>query len=159
MCLTISPWRPYKRLRFSGVRIVTLAEGEVGELHVGLKGTMNAVFLKDLAQKTWRGLEACARQGKSGGDLCYGYDLVRAFAPDGTFTPGLRRINTEEAAVVRRIFTECVAGKSPRAVAQALNKEGIAGPQGRTWGPSTIYGNWRRGTGFLNNELYAGRLI
>jgi DNA invertase Pin-like site-specific DNA recombinase len=31
----------YKRLKFAGVRIITLAEGEVSELHVGLKGTMN----------------------------------------------------------------------------------------------------------------------
>jgi hypothetical protein len=28
------------------VTIVTLAEGEISELHVGLKGTMNALFLK-----------------------------------------------------------------------------------------------------------------
>jgi len=41
----------YKRLRHSDVRLVTLAEGEISELHVGLKGTMNAQFLKDLAQK------------------------------------------------------------------------------------------------------------
>ncbi|EME67517.1 DNA recombinase, partial [Paramagnetospirillum caucaseum] len=27
------------------------------------------------------------------------------------------------------------------------------------WGPSTIYGNWQRGTGILNNELYIGQLI
>jgi site-specific DNA recombinase len=26
----------------------TLSEGEINELHVGLKGTMNALFLKDL---------------------------------------------------------------------------------------------------------------
>jgi site-specific DNA recombinase len=45
----------YKRLSFAGIRIVTLAEGEISELHVGLKGTMNALFLKDLAQKTRRG--------------------------------------------------------------------------------------------------------
>src|SRR5262245_32571317 len=38
----------FKRLRFADVKIVTLAEGEIGELHVGLKGTMNALFLKDL---------------------------------------------------------------------------------------------------------------
>src|SRR3954454_23520217 len=45
----------FKQLSFAGVRLVTLAEGEVGELHVGLKGTMNALFLRDLAQKTHRG--------------------------------------------------------------------------------------------------------
>ena len=33
------------------------------------------------------------------------------------------------------------------------------GPRSRDWGPSTIYGNWRRGTGILNNELYIGRLV
>ena len=45
----------FKRLRHAEVAIVTLAEGEINELHVGLKGTMNALFLKDLAQKTRRG--------------------------------------------------------------------------------------------------------
>ena len=60
---------------------------------------------------------------------------------------------------MRRIFAEFAGGSSPRAIAQRLNREGIPGPQGRTWGPSTIYGNWRRGTGILNNELYIGRLV
>ncbi len=35
----------YKQLTFQGIKIVTLAEGEITELHVGLKGTMNALFL------------------------------------------------------------------------------------------------------------------
>ena len=48
----------YKHLCFAGVKLVTLAEGEVNELHVGLKGTMNALFLKDLAAKTHRGIAA-----------------------------------------------------------------------------------------------------
>ncbi len=41
----------YKRLSFAGVRIVTLSEGEINELHIGLKGTMGALYLKDLADK------------------------------------------------------------------------------------------------------------
>ncbi len=45
----------FKRLTFAGVNIVTLAEGDITHLHVGLKGTMNALFLKDLADKTHRG--------------------------------------------------------------------------------------------------------
>ena len=44
----------YKRMRFLGVKIVTLAEGEVNELHIGLKGTMGALYLRDLADKTRR---------------------------------------------------------------------------------------------------------
>ena len=149
----------YKRLSFCGVKIVTLAEGEISDLHVGLKGTMNALFLKDLAQKTRRGLEGRVRQGKSGGGLCYGYKVVHAPGPDGTSIRGGRRIIKPEAKVVRRIFEDFAAGRSPKTIAHALNREGVPGPRGQPWGPSTIYGNWRRGTGILNNELYIGRLV
>ena len=45
---------PFRHLRFAGVQVVTLSEGEIGQLHVGLKGTMNALFLKDLAAETHR---------------------------------------------------------------------------------------------------------
>ncbi len=149
----------YKQLTFAGIRLITLAEGEVSELHVGLKGTMNALFLKDLAQKVRRGLEGRVREGRSGGGLCFGYDVERELDARGEPIHGGRRINEAEAAVIRRIFSEFAAGRSPRAIAMALNRDGIAGPHGRTWGPSTIYGNWRRGTGILNNELYIGRLV
>ena len=49
--------------------------------------------------------------------------------------------------------------ESPRAIALRLDAEYIAGPHGKSWGPSTIYGNWGRGTGILNNELYIGKLV
>jgi site-specific DNA recombinase len=149
----------YKQLTFCGAKILTLAEGEISELHVGLKGTMNALFLKDLAQKTHRGLEGRVRQGRSGGGLCYGYDVVREIDDRGEPRPGGRKINEAEAATVRRIFRDYANGRSPRAIAKALNTEGIAGPHGHAWGASTIHGNWRRGTGVLNNELYLGRLV
>jgi site-specific DNA recombinase len=149
----------FKRLRFAGVRLFTLAEGEVTELHVGLKGTMNALFLRDLADKTRRGLEGRVRQGRSGGGLCYGYDVAREIDASGESIHGGRRINEAEADIVRRIFAEFAAGRSPRAIALALNAEHVTGPHGKAWGPSTIYGNWRRGTGVLNNELYIGRLV
>ena len=58
--------------------MVTLAEREITELHVGLKGTMNALFLKDLADKTRRGLRGRVQQGRSGGGLCYGYTIARS---------------------------------------------------------------------------------
>src|SRR6202051_1955288 len=67
----------FKHLRFAGVPIITLSEGEITELHVGLKGTMNALFLKDLAAKTHRGLRGRVEGGKSGGGICYGYRVVK----------------------------------------------------------------------------------
>src|SRR5690348_3683996 len=42
----------YKRLTFAGVQLITVSEGQIGPLHVGLKGTMNALYLSDLADKT-----------------------------------------------------------------------------------------------------------
>ncbi|MEO0625242.1 MAG: recombinase family protein [Pseudomonadota bacterium] len=149
----------FKRLQFAGVRLITLSEGEVSNLHVGLKGTMNALFLQDLADKTRRGLRGRVEDGMSGGGNAYGYDVVHAQNPDGTVERGARRINPREAAVVTRIFEAYAAGRSPRDVVQALNEEGVPAPSGRAWGPSTIYGNRRRGTGILNNELYVGRLV
>ncbi|MET3793659.1 recombinase family protein [Aquamicrobium terrae] len=56
----------YKHLKFAGITIVTLVEGEISELRVGLKGTMNALFLKDLAIKTHRGLRGRMEKGKAG---------------------------------------------------------------------------------------------
>lgn len=149
----------FKILSFAGVPLVTVAEGEISELHVGLKGTMSALYLKDLAQKTRRGLEGRVRQGRSAGGISYGYDIVRTIGPDGLPVPGGRSINPSEAEIVRRIFGEFAAGRSPRAIAISLNKDSIKGPSGKPWGASTIYGNWRRGTGILNNELYVGRLV
>ncbi len=149
----------FKRLQFADVGILTLSEGEVSSLHIGLKGTMNALFLKDLADKTRRGLRGRVEQGKSGGGNSYGYQVVKQFDGNGEAIRGDRAIDEAEAATVKRVFADYLKGQSPKAIAHALNKEGIAGPAGRAWGPSTIYGNWRRGTGILNNELYVGRLV
>ena len=146
----------YKQLSFAGVTLVTLSEGEINELHVGLKGTMNALFLKDLADKTRRGLEGRVRSGKSGGGLCYGYEVVNG---SDASVRGERRVNPEQASIIVRIFQDYAAGHSPKSIAHALNSQHVPGPSGKTWGPSTIYGNWRRGTGILNNELYVGRLV
>ena len=149
----------YKQLSFAGIKIVTLAEGEISELHVGLKGTMNALYLKDLAQKTRRGLEGRVRAGRSAGGLCYGYNVVDEYDGRGDRVHGGRRINPAQADIVVRIFEEFTSGMSPRAIAKQLNGESTTGPRGGTWAPSTIYGNWRRGTGVLNNEMYIGRLV
>ena len=142
------------------MRLVTVAEGEIGELHVGLKGTMNALFLKDLALKTHRGLRGRVEQGRSGGGRCYGYAVVPG--RPGSRRPARARPAPDRAgrgrgraADLRRVRR----GRSAKAIAQQLNAEGIPWPVGRSWGHSTIAGNAARGTGILNNELYIGRLV
>ena len=78
------------------------------------KGTMNALFLKDLAAKTHRGLRGRVEAGKSGGGICYGYDVVKLHDDAGEPIRGEREINEAEAEIVRRIFREFAAGTSPR---------------------------------------------
>src|SRR3546814_14427569 len=96
----------YKRLNFAGVTIVTLAEGEISELHVGLKGTMNALFLKDLARKTHRGLRGRVEKGFSAGPNAYGYRIVRRLSSEGELVRGEREVDPAEALIVERIFRD-----------------------------------------------------
>ena len=150
----------YKRMQFAGVEMVTLSEGAISTLHIGLKGTMNALFLKDLADKTRRGLRGRVEHGKSGGGIAYGYDVVKHFDANGEALKGERAINDAQAAIIRRIFEEyAMQNRSPKAIAAKLNEEAIPAPSGQAWGQSTINGNRRRGTGILNNELYIGQLV
>jgi site-specific DNA recombinase len=116
----------FKRLTFAGVNIVTLAEGDITHLHIGLKGTMNALFLKELAEKTRRGLRGRIELGKAGGGVSFGYRIVRRFE-NGVVTTGEREIVPEEAAIVLRIFNDYRAGASPKQIAKALNAEGVRG--------------------------------
>jgi DNA invertase Pin-like site-specific DNA recombinase len=149
----------FKRLQFAGVRLVTLAEGDVSELHIGLKGTMNALFIKDLAAKTHRGLRGRVAAGKSAGGISYGYKPVRQIDARGEPVRGDRIIDEAESAVVGRIFQMFSEGHSPVSIAKTLNAEAIPGPGGRPWRDTAIRGHAIRGTGILRNELYIGRLV
>ena len=136
----------YEKLTFNGIRIETLADGAVSEIHVGLKGTMAALFLKDLAQKTRRGQVGRVKAGRIPGGKSYGYDIVK----DGE-DHGRRTINPHEAAIVRRIFSEYAGGKGPLAIVADLNRESISGPRGGRLNASALLGNPKRRNGILNN--------
>jgi DNA invertase Pin-like site-specific DNA recombinase len=149
----------FKQVTFNQARIFTLSEGEVSELHIGLKGTMGALYLKDLADKTKRGLEGRIRAGRLIGSPAYGYTVVRQIDAKGELDRGLRAIDPERAGIVRRIFADYVGGASPRRIAQQLNAEGVTGPSGGIWYDGSIRGRPGRQDGILRNELYAGRIV
>ena len=149
----------FKQAAFHGARIHTLAEGDVSELHVGLKGVMGALYLKDLADKTRRGLEGRVHAGRCVGSAAYGYQVVRRMREDGEPDRGLRAIDPDQAAVVQRIFSEYAAGISPLKIAKALNAEAITGPGGGIWYDTSIRGRERRRDGILRNALYVGSIV
>ena len=112
----------FKRLGFAGVKIVTLSEGEISELHVGLKGTMNALYLKDLADKTRRGLRGRIEAGKSGGGNAYGYQVVHALGADGQLVRGdqkdRQRTGDSHSSDLQGLCGRAIAARD-RAVAQS----------------------------------------
>jgi len=149
----------FKRMQFANVEIFTLADGFITDLHVGLKGTMNAIQLKQIAAKVRRGQRGRIEAGKSAGGNAFGYDVVRKIDSEGNLIRGDRTINKTQAAIVVRIFEDYAAGHSPKAIAKKLNQEKAESPSGKGWTQSTLNGNRKRGTGILNNELYIGQLV
>lgn len=91
------------------------------------------------------------RDGRHAGGRAYGYRT--------TGKTGVLEIDPVEADVVRRIFEEYVAGRTPRDIAHDLNRDHVAPPRGRCWNASTINGDVQRGSGILQNELYVGHIV
>jgi len=143
----------YKRLRSWGVKIITLADGEVGTMQVGLKGLMANMFLENLALKTRRGHIGRLKAGRVPGGKLYGYDVVKGEEK------GLRTINEAEATIVRRIFAEYIAGRSPLDIVEGLNRDGIPAPFGGKWNASTINGSPKRENGIIMSRLYVGQIV
>jgi site-specific DNA recombinase len=65
-----------KRLRFCKIEIRTVPDGTAEEIHVGIKGLLVALYLKDLAQKTKRGHAGVIRDGRHNGGRSFGYRPV-----------------------------------------------------------------------------------
>jgi site-specific DNA recombinase len=142
----------HKRLSFLGIEIRAVHEGVVNTVLVGLRGLVGQLYREDNAHKVRRGLAGRIGQGLNAGGRAYGYAPVAG-------EKGKRTIVEIKVKIVRRIFDEYVAGRTPREIAHDLNNECILPPRGRSWNASTINGNMQRGTGIIQNELYAGRLV
>jgi site-specific DNA recombinase len=135
------------RLEHAGVRIFTLADGYVDDLHIALKGWAAARFSKDLAQKVRRGQDLAVRNGRAMGTAPFGYRLFRT-----TEVPkGGREIVPDEAAVMRRVFEEYDKGRSTERIAKTLNTDGIRLRRG-PWTAETIIR-------MLHNPIYIGQLV
>ena len=149
-----------KRLHFFGISIATPTDGVVTPLVDGIRAVIDSQQLEDLKNHTRRGMRGRVQEGRSAGGRTYGYSVLPPESDGrGGFKRGRRVINESEAEVVRRIFSEYVAGSTPRDIAKRLNADSVPPPRGRAWNASTINGNTLRGNGLLLNELYVGRLV
>jgi site-specific DNA recombinase len=134
-----------KHLDHLGVAIHT-SSGKVGKLDGALRALMGEMYIENLVIHTRRGLEGVIRDGRHAGGRAYGYHPVPA-------KPGKLEIVEEEAEIVRQIFADYIAGKTPRQIAHDLNKRSVKPARGRLWSASTINGNVSRGGGMILNDL------
>lgn len=131
--------------------LLTVNEGQATDLHVGLRGIVGAMYLKDLGDKVRRHHFGRSREGKVMGIVSYGYRAVPG-------KPGEREIDPEKAAVVRRIFAEYARGVSPVDIALGLTRDGIPSPNGgEAWSVQGFIGGGNK-RGMLGNRMYIGEL-
>ncbi len=147
-----------KRMFFLDIDIETIEDGPVGELQIGFKGTMNALYLKSLAEKNLRGMISAALKGSVPGGKAFGYDLLRRLDDRGEIIRGQRTINENEAEIVRHVFGLYTEGLTLADICFDLNSRGILSPKGGKWVSSSLIGSYERQTGLLRQTLYSGVL-
>jgi DNA invertase Pin-like site-specific DNA recombinase len=128
-----------KPIRDAGVRLVTVAQGDIGWEDFGgrliytVQQEGKHQFLRDMSRNTLRGMLAKARRGEwLGGRPPYGYRLDEA-----------KRLvigPAEEVRVVRWLFSEyAFNGATLGDLMDRLNREGTPSPGGKLWGKTAIH--------------------
>jgi DNA invertase Pin-like site-specific DNA recombinase len=136
-------------LRRHGVRLRTVeddffADERIGLLMAAVQGQRNSEDSRRKSESVAAGLRRRASErGMFSGPAPYGY----AYAEDGS---GLA-IVAAEAAIVRRIFAEYVAGRSLTAIAQGLQNDKVQTKKGVRWRQSTV-------SGIVRNPVYVGKV-
>ncbi len=150
------------KFNYLQIKLISVSDGivtddENSKLGIQMRGLINELYLDDLKKKTMRGLEGQKLRGFSGGEHVFGYltkpvgELRLNKKGQAKYEGMVHRIDPEEAEIVRRIFTEFVAGKSIHRIATALNEERVPTKK-------KLVGGWNTSTlsGILKNEKYIG---
>jgi site-specific DNA recombinase len=104
-------------------------------------------------QRTYDAMARKARALHVTGGRVYGYENVDVAGPDGRRLHVVRRVNEEQAAVVRRIFTLCAEGQGFTRIAKALNEDGVTPPRRASgWAPTAV-------REILLRTLYRGEVV
>lgn len=126
----------YKRLKFNEITIID-SGGIVSDVHIGVGGIVNSMFLKNLSVSVKRSLDARAREGLVPGRIAFGLRATGAKKCE-------REIDPDNAAIVRRVFAEYADGASLRDIGEALKRQNIDAPN---------LGE------MLRNQIYAGTIV
>ena len=122
-----------EELRFSGVRVVSVADGldtddQDATVGIQIRGVFNELQLTDLRKKTLRGQIGQKQRGFIVGEATYGYRSVAVgevrMDKKGRPRPEGYKMTVEarEAAVVLRVFKEFAGGSSESQVVRQLTE-------------------------------------
>jgi DNA invertase Pin-like site-specific DNA recombinase len=151
-----------EELRFSGVRVISVADGlesddEEALVGIQVRGIFNELQLLDLRKKTLRGQIGQKERGFTVGEATFGYRSVpvgatRIDKKGGPRPEGYRMvIDPAEASVVLQVFQDYADGRSQSWIARRLNERLVRGRRrSRGWSPATVHR-------MLRNEKYRGR--
>lgn len=145
-----------KELDELDIVICTVAGGVVTDIELAFKAVQNQQFIKQNVLKSKRGQELAVSQGRFSGSITYAMRKIRKLDARGEPINGLREIDPEKAAIVRRIHEEFDAGRTTFEICASLNAEGVPGPKGKGWRPGALLGNRHGGLGILRNPIYIG---
>ena len=157
----------FRTLRAVGVVVHDVSshmrsDDDNAELLWGVKGLIDAQYVRDLRKKTHRGLEGRALAGFHTGGRCFGYEGQDEENPENSEHPRtVLRINEQEAKLVRRVFQMYAEGTSLSVIVGTLNRERVPAPyDGRGYAKPTGRG-WSRNqvSSMLTNERYIGVVV
>lgn len=144
-----------------GVRVISVTQPFVGGdirdpntyMMEGQTAMINHMWVLLTRQKVLAKMHRMAQSGyHTGGKPALGYRVQRDTLPSGEQGPGYLVIDDEEAAIVRRIFTEYASGKSYKSIIDGLNADGIRTKRGSAFGSNSLHD-------LLKNEKYIGILV
>lgn len=150
------------KFNYLQIKIVSVSDGIItdddnSKVGIHIRGLINELYLDDLKKKTMRGLEGQKLRGFSVGEKVYGYDshpvgeLKMNRKGQAKYDGMVHKINPEEAAIIKRIYSEFINGKSLNRIIINLNEDKIPTKRGHSSG-------WNRSTvsRILKNEKYTG---
>lgn len=134
-----------------GASVVSITQPTIGKdlrdptnfLTEGSMALFNQIWALQSRQKTMEAMRHMAKNGQhTGGKPALGYKVQG----------GRLVICEEEAATVRRIFSEYASGKSYAAIIAGLNRDGLKTKRGNAFGANSLHD-------LLHNEKYIGTLV
>jgi site-specific DNA recombinase len=140
---------------------------ESAALLAAVYGGIDSLEIQKCIARTHRALRERHKAGFSAGGKCYGY-TTEPIDPDDPNTKKRTVIVPAQAEIVVEIFTRYVAGESPRAIANELNRRGVPSPgstwnrtkrRAKGWAMTALVGTAKMHTGILRREQYIGEVV